>query len=395
MPHSKPKLTDMETLNFARRHLQKYLSLEADGRLCSTEILLDLLLAVAVQRGTLEALCADLVNVPDAETLRRYLNDQLDLEDLPALEAELNAALHAVLPPGLRGTQVEAACDLHDRPYYGRTSQEEGGWVRGEAKAGTTRCYRVATIYTLRGGQRVTLGVKFVQASHSNVDIVTHLLDLAEEAGVRLGILYADKGFAGVEVQKYLALRGQRAVIACAIRGKKGGTRALCVGRGSYRGQHTFGKGAKQHTAEVAVCRVKVKRGGKQGKMGWLVYILLGVEWSPAKVKRRYRRRFGIESSYRSGKQVSGWTTSPNGAYRFLLIGLGFYVSNCWVSLRWDVGRVVQRGGIRVEEGVLRLKRVAAFIRRAVERRYQVVESVECVSPPRGKSPLNDVVWIY
>jgi hypothetical protein len=44
-------------------------------------------------------------------------------------------------------------------------------------------------------------------------------------------------------------------------------------------------------------------------------YGLIHPDWTPLPA----RRRFGIESSYRSAGQVRGWTTSPNPACRFLL----------------------------------------------------------------------------
>jgi hypothetical protein len=32
---------------------------------------------------------------------------------------------------------------------------------------------------------------------------------------------------------------------------------------------------------------------------------------------------------------VRGWITSPNPAYRFLLIALSFVLLNVWIHLRW------------------------------------------------------------
>ena len=50
----------------------------------------------------------------------------------------------------------EVAIDYHDRPYYGKGTQAEGLWVRGHAKDGTTRFYRVATAYVVLNGLRLT-----------------------------------------------------------------------------------------------------------------------------------------------------------------------------------------------------------------------------------------------
>jgi IS4 transposase len=65
-----------------------------------------------------------------------------------------------------------------------------------------------------------------------------------------------------------------------------------------------------------------------------LLDILIELDLSPRQVRRRYRKRFGIESSYRCAGQVRGWTTLPNPAYRFVLIVLSFVLLNVWVHLR-------------------------------------------------------------
>ena len=65
MTHHPPKLTDHDVLQHTRRRLQAHLPLHADGYVCTTDNLLDVLLGVAVNRGTIEAVCADLVVTPD------------------------------------------------------------------------------------------------------------------------------------------------------------------------------------------------------------------------------------------------------------------------------------------------------------------------------------------
>jgi hypothetical protein len=53
----------------------------------------------------------------------------------------------------------------------------------------------------------------------------------------------------------------------------------------------------------------------------WLIFIVIHLDLPPKRARRLYRRRFGVESSYRCAGQVRGWTTSRNAAYRFVLIG--------------------------------------------------------------------------
>jgi len=56
----------------------------------------------------------------------------------------------------------------HNRPYYGKVSQEEGLWVRGNSKDGTTHFYRVATAYVMPRGLRSTLR-RFVESHRTEL----------------------------------------------------------------------------------------------------------------------------------------------------------------------------------------------------------------------------------
>jgi hypothetical protein len=180
---------------------------------------------VAADQGTIESVCADLVGTPNPETIRCYVNEQLCMEELPQLEAALNKALVANLPLRLWRRSQEVAIDFHDRPYYGKGPQAEGLWVRGRAKDGTTRFYRIATAYILVNNLRFTLGIRFVLPEASNVETLTHLLHQVDALHIRWRRLLLDRGFAGIEVQAFLEQQQIPALIARPIRGKEGGTR--------------------------------------------------------------------------------------------------------------------------------------------------------------------------
>ena len=126
MTNHTPRLTDHDVLLHARNRLQAHLPLQADGYVCTTIDLLQVLLGVAVNRGTIEAICADLLGTPDPETIRHYLNAQLRVNDLPALLDQVNATLADELPERVWTAAHDVAIDFHDRPYYGTLAQDEG-----------------------------------------------------------------------------------------------------------------------------------------------------------------------------------------------------------------------------------------------------------------------------
>ena len=379
------RLTDHEVLEYARTGLQNHLPLEAEGYKCSTEDLWNVLLGVAVNRDTIESVCADLVGTPDPETIRQYVNEQLTVGQLPQLEQRLNAALAAEIPRRVWRQERDVAIDLHDRPYYGKTSQEDGLWVRGRAKDGTTRFYRVATAYMMLKGLRITLAIYFYLPGDNTVIVLDALLGRVRELGVRVRCLFLDRGFAGISVMEYLTQRKQPALIACPIRGKTGGTRALCRGNKSYRTRHRFKNAKKSFTAELAVCRA-FTTAGRTGRMKrratWLIFILIHLDLSPRQARKLYRRRFGIETSYRCAGRVRGWTTSRNPAYRFVLIGLSFFLLNVWLHLRWLFTQVPRQGHRRLDLKRFHLPRFARFIARALERHYGFVHTITAPATP-------------
>jgi Transposase DDE domain len=384
LKHHTPQLSDSDVLQQAKQKLMPHLKLKADGYVCTTDQLFDILLGVAASRDTLESLCAHLQTASGANTIRGYLNQQLRAEELPKLERAINRALAQALPPMLRDRPQEVAMDYHDQPYYGKTEQATGLWVRAAAKAGTTRVYRVATAYVIVRGLRLTLAMKFVSAKQSHKSTLKFLFNRLKSLQIKISLLYLDRGFAGVEVIRFLQRLQQAAIIACPIRGKTGGVKALCVGRESYLTEHTFG-GSKSGKAKarVAICRTytTAKRSYRHPKQAqWLVYILIRVEMSPARVRQKYRRRFGIESSYRCSRKVRGWTTAKNAAYRFLLIGLSFFMLNVWIALRWEWTSKARRGGRELQEGHFRLRRFARFISQALEMLYGRVSHIESLT---------------
>lgn len=382
-----PKLTDEEVLRQAQATLQQHLPLEANGYVCSDETLYQILLGVVANRGTLTSVCAELADAPDDETIRGYINEQITVEQLPELERQLNAALASRWPKSLRrGGPIEVALDFHDRPYYGKAEQAEGLWMRGEAKDGTTRFYRVATAYAIVRGQRVTLALRFVLPESTTVEAVATLWRGLRRRGLTIGCCYFDKGFASVEVFDYLRKRQQPALIACPIRGKRGGTRALCQGNKSYRTTHAFTSGKGQSfLADMVVCRVfttakRTRRHRRQAS--WLLFVAIHLDWTPIQCRKNYRKRFGIETSYRLKNKLLGWTTSPNAAYRFLLIGLGFVLLNIWVFLCWFYTQVARQGGRCFATGLFRQQRFIHFLNHALERIYRCIYEINAPTAP-------------
>jgi putative transposase len=290
------------------------------------------------------------------------------------------------LPEWLRDHPKEVAIDLHDEPYYGKDDPKDPDcWVcRGEARAGTTRFYRCATAYIMHKDVRFTLAVVFVHPDDELVKIVKQLIRRVKAFKIKVKCYYFDKGFCSIPVLRVLLADPKlSAIIAVPIRGKKGGTRALCHGRGGYRTTYTFrNQEYGELTVPLAVVRTFRKR--REGKLQavWLIYVVLNVkDASLREIRKRYRRRFGIESSYRLMEQVRGRTTARNPALRFLWMGQALLIGNIWIALHWKYLQIRSKGRRRIARKQFILDRMAQFLRRAVEATYGVVSSVEPISP--------------
>jgi hypothetical protein len=382
---SLPKLSASEVRQIVSTLITEHLELQAEGYGCSTQVLTDVLVKASVEEETIESTCDDLEAVPTGHTVRNYLNEHLSPEDLAEIEERVNAALTADLPKRLWRIRLDLAADLHDEPFYGKSEELLASACRGKAKLGTTYFYRVATLYHVHKGVPTTLAVTFVLPSDTILAVLQRLLTRAKKLGLQWGCLYLDKGFCSIPVIRYLQQHRYSAIIACPIRGKKGGTRALCTGRGSYITTHTFSS-AEYGSCEATVAIVRTfntsGRRRQRRKACWLVYVLINVNLRPDQVRQRYRYRFGVDTSYRCMRTTHAKTTSRNAALRFFLIALAFILVNVWVALRWRFCQVPRRGGRQLDKKRFQLKRMIRFLRRAIENTYGTVDVIQAIAVP-------------
>jgi hypothetical protein len=298
---------------------------------------------------------------------------------LAELERLCNRALARCWPRWLWSSELEVAVDLHDECYYGRFEPEAAdNWVcNGQKRDGTRHFYRCATLYIVRQRLRLTLAVVFVRPKMPMVDSLKKLLQYARARGLRLGRLYADKGFWNMPVIRYLQRQAQlSAIVAVPRRGKRGGIRGLCQGGGSYRTDYRFYSwrfGAVQ--VPLAIVRAYKKHHGRR-RGTWLAYALIRVADSLRQVRQRYRSRFGIDTSYRLMEQVRARTTSQLAALRFFWMGLALLLVNVGVALQWAHLRAKGSGPRRLAPHAFTLQLMTLFLMHAIEAVYGSLASL-------------------
>lgn len=125
-------------------------------------MLYDVLMKAASEGISIDAACRDLDETVGANTICELLNAQLNTEELEKLEREMNAALSAQLPTQVQMSGVDAAIDEHDEPCYAKRPELRAYTVSNRAKAGTTRFFRIISLYVIYRQMRLTVAVVFV-----------------------------------------------------------------------------------------------------------------------------------------------------------------------------------------------------------------------------------------
>ena len=266
---------------------------------------------------------------PSHETLRRAFH--AGRPTLARLDACLPALLRDALPARPPRRPVELAIDLHRRPFYG--DRATPGLLGGKAERGTRSFWTYATAVALAPGRRWTVGLARVRSNRMPA-VLRALWPQVEASGLRVRRRLLDGGFYCAGVVRWLQRRGVPFVLPVPRKGTAGGTRAL-YGRPPGLTEYSWRpKGGRRVTVRVAVVRRLLgRRRPRRRKV--LVFAYGGLTDGQARrAGAVYRRRFGVESSYRQLGQCLGATCSKRAWWRFLLVGL--LLRNLWVSLRYE-----------------------------------------------------------
>lgn len=385
MRHYQYTLTAADVRRHAEGPLQQHLPLADYKRSVPASRLRQLLLAMACWGLSLSATAKRLKRLPSHETVRQALH--ANLPELDALRRCLSAALQANLPKALRRRRVDLALDLHNIPFYG--DKQTPGLRGGKAKAGTKYFWTYATVALLHKGRRWTVGLLPV-SSQSLADVVAALTAQVEQAGLRVRALLLDAGFYSAEVIAALQQKQvpflMPALKRGRLNGKRGPTGTAAFFARTHDGlfEHVWRSRGKKDGVEVRVRlavavrsrrlrRKERKQGRPAGRGGWVKEAWVYAFWGLAVAQARsliglYRRRFGIESSYRQLRQGLAKTSGTDERLRLLLVGLALLLRNCWVWLHWAVLSTPRRGGRRFNWDRLRLKAMLGWIAASLER---------------------------
>jgi putative transposase len=344
----------------------------------------DVLVAAAVERVTIETACGLLEAAPSPNTVRTIVQEMLsDDMALEQLEKRVNELLAVRLPKGLLKRARPAAIDVTEIPYHGRHDEDDEHIRRGRAKHGTTHFHCYGTLYVLKDNKRYTLAITLVRRSDKMEDVTKRLVERGKELGLKPRRLYLDRGFDNNGVVAYLEQQAFPSIIALTIRGKQGGTRALLTGRRSY--QTTYTRSSTQYgeqTFDVVVVRKYSKgRYSRQGAFFFAYIMIGGAKMDPLQVFQVYRRRFGIETSYRLMNTMRARTTSHAITLRLFFVALALLLLNLWCYVKWHFLFVPKRGPRQVIHSLLPLARWRLWLWEMIKQRLGFSLSISVPLP--------------
>jgi putative transposase len=344
----------------------------------SPELLIQLLVRAAAEVRSLSAIVQEAQAAPSVETVRQALGKYLPRHPQDLLPA-ITQALHHRLPKSLRRRPRTMAIDWHLRPYYGRRSAP--GVCRSEPKASTKFFFAYASLLVIRRGQTFTVGLTSVLPGEKQPVVIARLLAQAQPAGLQVRRLLLDRAFYGATTIQWLQQQGLAFVMPMLQRGKAGRIKATSTGTQKFfvRGRRgwdrytwtaprrrTGGRHTEKITITVDVCMAPRPK-GRSKKKGPLVYACHLVRGAPDEIRRWYRKRFRIETSFRQLGEALAVTCSVNQVYRLLLVAIALVLRNLWVWLHWRILAEHTDQGRRPRLNLLTLRKLTYWLARRLD----------------------------
>ena len=359
------------------------LPLEMPGAIESRDLLRVLVFAAAARLSVHQA-CEQLEGAPSGPTVLGTLSRQLS--DLDALEGHVNDLLARLIPKGLGKRGRRVAMDLVALPYHGTVDEAHQDEVcRSKAKGGTTHFFTYATAYAVVRGRRYTLAMCRVRAKQTMDHVLRTLLARLVTIGMRIKLLLLDRGFYSVRVIQDLLTAELPFIMPAVKRGKKpttaGGPTGTYALAARKQGQWTTYTLKSAHEGPVAfdlavVCHNTCGQRGRHQREA-LLYATWGLTHRPLSwIRATYRRRFGIESSYRQSHQARIRTSSRKPALRLLFMGVALVLRKVGVWLHAAVITQPQRGARQLRPQSLRFARLLLWLIMEVARHYRLLRNI-------------------
>lgn len=265
--------------------------------------------------------CSDVL-VASADTLLRRLK-QTD-------EKLLRKAFNSTVKRMLKGHAKERsimAIDYHDIPYYGDRNSPH---VRGtKRQRGTNYCHQYATLEIVEGQCRLTLAVRKLSVDDdSKAAVIEELICIARKHA-QIACILLDRAFYGLACIRTLKLLRTKFVMAVpkdkAVKQaiKENTNKLPTVVQHCISGQETF---------NLCMIHGEAKEPSKPRPVYCFATNI--ITDNAEHIAELYRKRWSIETGYKTKKQFRAKTSTANNTIRELYFFMECLLYNAWYNVR-------------------------------------------------------------
>lgn len=219
------------------------------------------------------------------------------------------------------------AIDYHDIPYYGDKNNLQ---VRGtKRQRGTNYCHQYATLEIVCGKCRLTLAVRKLSFDDDNKAVVIKELICIARKHAQIAVILLDRAFYGLACIRTLKLLGVKFVMAVpkdkAVKQaiKKNENKLPIVVQHCIKKQETFNLGMIHGEAK------------EPDKPRPVYCFATNIQTDNVEqITELYRKRWSIETGYKTKKQFRAKTSTQNNTVRELYFFMECLLYNAWYNVR-------------------------------------------------------------
>ena len=255
-------------------------------------------------------------HTPTSETLLDYLKTMKVDDILQKAESQIDLCIETLRNKGISLDKVAIAFDWHDIPYYGSLQTE--GVVGTKPKNGTAYAFSFLTVSVLTPHKRIIIAVIPLKTKNNLPTTVLELLNYVKQKVKSLLYVAFDNGFQDSQLLQVLI--DQKIPFVIPLRD----TTKL---QKRWRWER-YAKRFNYFTQGIEIDVVEAVDGRANR-------YFLGTNMSgrPKTILKLYKKRWGIETSYRMIGEFHPKTTSNKYAVRVFYFVLAVLLYNVWVLL--------------------------------------------------------------
>lgn len=357
-------------------------------RMCGTYVVKDVVnvvLLACCQGSSIEHAATFLRRAPSAQDIRHHLREKLDLNQIERTMNDLFAKFVRCLP---KNRPLDFAIDYTLIPYYGQTMRKNGREVRtSKRKAGTRTFHAYATLYVIHHKLRFTIALKYVRPRDRTYHVVKEFIDVIKKHDLKVRRVMLDREFYNVRVIRLLKNGRIPAIIPVRRSNPGTGNTSLFKGKGSYATTYTLASSKRKRAWKVTFPVYVAIRywKGQNRKHGaeHMAFVVLYDAATLKDVKVAYKKRFGIESSYRLMNVCRARTTSRNPAVRLLFVVISLLIQNIWVYTKWEYVHRPRQRSRKVLDHLLPLRLFIQLLEGYLSSMYGPMKGVWSIKPFR------------